>query len=90
MTETVFNQQLLTLKEASKRIPSRPHVATLWRWVNIGCRGVRLESWLIGGLRYTSVEAIDRFFAAMNSKPATQPANRSKAIDQAEKELASK
>jgi hypothetical protein len=84
------NQTLLTLKQASKETPSRPHVATMWRWVNRGCRGVRLESWMIGGLRYTSVEALEKFFAQMNSKPVEPSAKRAEAIDQAEKELASK
>jgi hypothetical protein len=86
----VQNQQLLTLRQASKQIPSRPHVATLWRWVNKGCRGIRLESWLIGGLRYTSEEAIEKFFAQTNSKPVTSTAGRQKEIAAAEQALAGK
>jgi hypothetical protein len=86
----LLNQTLLTLKQASKEIPSRPHVATLWRWINRGCRGVRLESWMVGGLRYTSAEAIEKFFAQMNSKPAEPSAKRAEAIDAAEQELLSK
>jgi hypothetical protein len=86
----VQNQQLLTLKQASKTIPSRPHVATLWRWVNRGCRGIQLESWLIGGLRYTSVEAIEKFFAQTNSKPAPAKPDRQREIAAAEQALAGK
>ncbi len=38
-----------------------PHVSTIYRWRLRGIRGVKLETFLIGGRRYTSVEAIERF-----------------------------
>lgn len=40
------------------------HPSTLHRWRQRGIRGVRLETLLIGGARYTSTEALSRFFAA--------------------------
>ena len=60
-TETV-----ISLTEAAKRLPARrsgkrPHVATLYRWSQRGCRGVRLETCQVGGTRCTSVEALQRF-----------------------------
>jgi len=36
------------------------------RWALEGSRGVKLESIRIGGFRYTSAEAVQRFIAAMN------------------------
>ena len=42
----------------------RIHPSTLHRWRLRGTRGVKLETLLVGGTRYTSVEALNRFFAA--------------------------
>ena len=41
-------------------------LATLHRWRLHGVRGTKLETCLIGGMRYTSREAIARFIAAQN------------------------
>lgn len=59
-----LNESLLTLKAASKLLPGNPHYATLFRWAQKGCRGATLETALIGGIRYTSREALDRFILA--------------------------
>ena len=59
----VNRERLLTVSAASKSLPERRHTATIWRWFHRGCRGVRLESVLIGGRRYTSKEALQRFIA---------------------------
>lgn len=48
----------------------RKSLATLHRWRLHGVRGIRLETLLIGGIRYTSLEAIDRFIAAQNANDA--------------------
>lgn len=60
----INREQLLSFTEAAKSFPSRPNVATLWRWRTAGCRGVKLETVLIGGKRYTSREALQRFVDA--------------------------
>jgi hypothetical protein len=52
-----------------------------------GVRGVVLESVLIGGARYTSEEALERFFAAQNPGHVAQP-SREAAIAAAERTLA--
>ena len=57
-------EELLTLTAATKLLPGRPNVATLWRWRTAGVRGVKLETILCGGRRMTSREALTRFFAA--------------------------
>ena len=56
-----LNESLISFAEAAKRLPGRPHVNSLHRWRLRGVRGVRLESVLIGGKRFTSVEALQRF-----------------------------
>lgn len=89
---TILDQRLITIKEAANSIPTRPHFATIWRWIERGCRGHKLQSWLVGGQRYTSLEAIETFLAAINGdspKSASMtPKNREKAISQVEQELA--
>src|SRR5215211_197394 len=57
-------EQMLTMTAATKTLPDRPSVETLWRWRTAGCRGVKLETLLCGGRRYTSREALARFFSA--------------------------
>lgn len=63
---------LLKLNEARSEFPGgkRLSLATLHRWRLPGIRGVRLETVLIGGMRYTSREAIARFIAAQNAADA--------------------
>ena len=90
----VANESFLTMTEATKVLPGRPNIATLWRWRTRGVRGVKLESCLVGGRRYTSREALDRFIERSTAagdgetlKPRTNR-QRQAAISQAERELA--
>lgn len=89
----ISSETLLTFSEASKRLPGRPHVSTLHRWRLRGVRGIKLESCLVGGKRYTSHEAVQRFSAATTaaadgavaqSRPSRQ---RAVALRNAEAEL---
>ena len=41
---------------------NRVHKSTVHRWFRRGCRGVKLETLMVGGIRHTSEEALDRFF----------------------------
>ncbi len=97
----IASEDTFSLTEAAKRLPCRrkgvrPNVATLYRWAQQGCRGVRLETICIGATRCTSMEALQRFFEALTAqsehRPATQPprmtAARRKQIEAAEKRLA--
>ena len=47
-----------------KHLGRRISPSTLHRWRLRGCRGVKLETLLIGGTRTTSTEALQRFFEA--------------------------
>jgi hypothetical protein len=55
------SESLLSLSEAAASLPGRPHLSTLHRWRLRGVRGIRLETCLVGGARYTSREALQRF-----------------------------
>lgn len=43
------------------------HTSTAMRWCLKGVRGHRLESLMVGGVRYTSREALGRFLGALNA-----------------------
>jgi len=84
MTSFDFQQeQAITLAQAANHVPKRHgkkvHYSTLYRWATKGARGRVLESRLIGGIRYTTVEALQRF---INPEGITQQ-KTSLAIDQA-------
>lgn len=67
-------EKLLTLAEAADSLPMRPHVTTLWRWHLRGVRRTKLETILLGGQRFTSEQAIQRFFAKLNAAtPGSAP-----------------
>jgi hypothetical protein len=54
-------ESILSLTAAAKSLPGRPHISTTIRWYKAGVRGVKLETILLGGKRFTSREALQRF-----------------------------
>lgn len=84
-------ERLCTLAQATRHVPGNPHIATLHRWRLRGVRGVKLETVLVGGRRFTSVEALARFTERLNGGRGverTTPRQRQRQIEQAEAELA--
>lgn len=69
----VHIESLIAIGDVPKRLPNRPHKSTIHRWVQRGSRGIRLETVLIGGRRYTSEEALNRFFADSTAAADGQP-----------------
>lgn len=61
------SEELLSVFEVTRRLPNRPHIATVHRWITRGLRGVKLEATRIGGRVFTSVEALQRFADALTS-----------------------
>jgi hypothetical protein len=97
MFDTQFEQPI-PLSLAARETPNRRggrgiNSATIWRWAMKGCRGIRLQTAMIGGIRMTSREALARFFAAITAVsdgeplPARTSRQRQRAIDAAEREL---
>lgn len=90
----ISRESLLTFSEAAASLPGKPNVSTIHRWRLRGCRGVKLESTLIGGVRYTSQESLQRFCnrvtaaadGTLQSKARTS-SQRERAILRAEAEL---
>ena len=89
----VAREQLLTLREAAKRIPGRGgrrslHVSALYRWAQRGVRGVVLETIPVGGTLYTSVEAVQRFCEELGRQRRPGPIqSSSRRADAARREL---
>jgi hypothetical protein len=83
-------EHMLTISAAARELPGRPHVSTVWRWINHGVRGIRLQTVLVGGKRYTSRESLQAFVeqttvAAAGDTPAARTSRqRQRAIQQAE------
>lgn len=73
----VFRQSLVRLSQVPKLLPPNPvsgkklHIATVYRWVQRGRNGRKLETVKIGGTQYTSFEAIRRFAVATQQSDAT-------------------
>ena len=70
--QALMAEDRLSITAASREIFG-VNPATVWRWSLRGCRGVRLESLLVGGVRFTSRQACDRFLAALNGSLTPQP-----------------
>jgi hypothetical protein len=71
-----LNEQPLRLAEAVKEIPGRPSLSTAWRWAS-RCKDP-LETFVVGGRRFTTREAIARFIARQNAGPTPSPASASR------------
>jgi Protein of unknown function (DUF1580) len=94
-------ERLMTFARAAAELPSRSgrcHPSTVWRWAFKGCRTlagrVRLEHVKVGGVWYTSAEAVRRFLdqvnvaAAGETGPPPRPeAQRQRAAERAGTEL---
>jgi hypothetical protein len=62
------------LSKAGRLLSTNPSPATMWRWALKGVDGVKLETFKIGGRRYTTAEALDRFVARLNGpRSANEP-----------------
>ena len=58
---------------SQEHLGKRLHQSTFQRWRLRGVRSVKLVSILIGGERYSSEEALQRFFAATTAAADGQP-----------------
>ena len=71
----IGKEELIPIRQVPAKLPRRAngkcvHVTAVYRWINHGVRGVKLESLKVGGTTYTSAEALQRFAEGL-SHPAT-------------------
>lgn len=59
---SLLNEQRLSPVRAARR--AGVSLPTIGRWFGRGVAGVRLESFRLGGRRFTTVEALERFVEA--------------------------
>jgi hypothetical protein len=64
---SIASEVLLSARDVTRILPSRQrgrkmHISTVHRWWSRGYKGVVLESIRIGGQRFTSLQALQRFF----------------------------
>jgi hypothetical protein len=89
----ISTETLISFSRGSRELPGNPSRATLHRWRLRGVRGVKLATCLLGGRRYTSVEAWEQFSAAVTAAaegmptPSRTPRQREAAIAKARREL---
>jgi hypothetical protein len=89
------SEQLVSLHDVPKLLPPRPngkrvHISAIYRWVQRGIRGIRLEVIRVGGTTYTSREALQRFSsptAALHDTANLSTAARQRQIDRAVQRL---
>ena len=65
--------RFITFKEATRLIPSRPHINTIRRWADRGYRGIKLRTVRCGRRRLVPVEAIEEFMRATSGFHAPAP-----------------
>jgi len=86
----------ISFNQAAAYLPFgyRPSLSTWWRWSRHGIGGIILETLKIGGKRYTTAGAIQRWVSALsaatNGEPSRHrtPAQRQREHDRAAAELA--
>lgn len=72
-----LTDRLLSLRDVANRLPGRRgkrvHYNTVTRWARCGVKGVKLETALIGGNRFTTEEALSEFFSNLGSAKRRMP-----------------
>ena len=59
-----------------QRTGDKPHIATVYRWVNEGLRGVKLRTAFVGGHRRTTEAWLDEFFTAISAAHSDEAIRR--------------
>lgn len=71
-----MSHDLIPLKDLPKKLPKRNgkriSTVTIWRWRTRGLAGVHLECQYIGGVPYSSVESVQKFFDAVSAAKNAQ------------------
>ncbi|MEX2288269.1 MAG: DUF1580 domain-containing protein [Planctomycetaceae bacterium] len=66
MRNSLLWETRISLAEAG-RLAGNVNPATIWRWRTKGVKGVKLETFAIGGRQYTTREALERFITGVTA-----------------------
>ena len=89
-------EKTIPIGKSPRHFPGkRPHISTIYRWLERGVRGVKLESFCVGSRRYVTQKAIDQFIERTTAagpysqvpSTSTVAKQRQREIEQAEREL---
>ena len=81
MSIDLSKERPCSLTEAAKSLPNRPSVRTVFRWSKKGVGGVVLETVKLGHSRYTSYEALERFFGRITNATSGRQTSSSNSRD---------
>jgi hypothetical protein len=76
----LLDEDLVPFAPGIRSLPGRPHISTGYRFITRGCRGVTLESVVVGGRRFTSHQALRRFVASVTAAANARPSKRSAGV----------
>ncbi len=65
MTNDLLSENRVSMTELARQ--EKITLPTVWRWRQRGVRGVRLETFMVGGRRFTTQEAHRRFVEAVTA-----------------------
>lgn len=89
---TILNEERWSLGRVARELGIDP--ASAWRWSVTGCRGVVLETIVVGARRFSSREAVERFVEATTRAAnerigleTDEPESRREAAERADREL---
>lgn len=89
ITETLFTETRLAFNALAHE--QDVSIPTVWRWSQRGIKGHVLESFSVGGRKYTTRQAFSRWLALTNGERVVNGETlrqRERAIDRAEKRAA--
>jgi len=95
----ISNEHLIPIRDVPRQLPPRStgkrvHISAVYRWIQHGVRGLRLETIKVGGTAYTSQEALQRFADGLSGQQRDSATSllvtsltRQKQIERAEREV---
>ncbi len=64
----ITSEELILVRDIPSHLPKQPsgkklHISAIYRWMKTGIQGERLETVFIAGCRYSSKQALNRYWS---------------------------
>jgi hypothetical protein len=69
---TLLTEPRISLPDLARR--EGVHLSTVWRWCRVGCKGIRLEAFMVGGKKFTTLPAYERWILKLNWQTRSEDA----------------